>query len=246
MNLKKVTLAALMMGAMLPAGAQLSSLWSDFVNPPDEARTKLWWFHGETESTPYGIDADLTAFRDKGVGGVVWYDQVHYSAEGAQDSMSPEWWGLVKHAARKARELGLSFEVAVSNGYVAGGPWITPDLGMQRTDFIDTLVTVSAPGEIALVLPHPNQWFRDVATVVFPDKEEYTPVRIPEADFTLRDNASAEAVLDAGRPLTISGISYTASGRGKGSTGSMNIPGKPQARHLPTPRIAGAGMSSSV
>ena len=157
MNLKKVTLAALMMGAMLPAGAQLSSLWSDFVNPPDEARTKLWWFHGETESTPYGIDADLTAFRDKGVGGVVWYDQVHYSAEGAQDSMSPEWWDLVKHAARKARELGLSFEVAVSNGYVAGGPWITPDLGMQRTDFIDTLVTVSAPGEISLVLPHPNR-----------------------------------------------------------------------------------------
>lgn len=232
MNLKKVTLAALMMGAMLPAGAQLSSLWSDFVNPPDEARTKLWWFHGETGSTPYGIDADLTAFRDKGVGGVVWYDQVHYSAEGAQDSMSPEWWGLVKHAARKARELGLSFEVAVSNGYVAGGPWITPDLGMQRTDFIDTLVTVSAPGEISLVLPHPNRWFRDVATVVFPDKEEYTPVVMPEADFSLTDNASAEGVVDAGRPLTISGISYTASGRGKGSTGSMNIPGKPQARHF--------------
>lgn len=24
------------------------SLWSMFENPDDEARTKVWWFHGET------------------------------------------------------------------------------------------------------------------------------------------------------------------------------------------------------
>ncbi len=90
MNLKRMTLTGMMLAALLPAFADIDRLWSDFVNPPAEAKTKLWWFHGETESIPEGIDADLKAFRDKGVGGVVWYDQVHYSAEGAQESMSPE------------------------------------------------------------------------------------------------------------------------------------------------------------
>ncbi len=232
MNLKRMTLTGMMLAALLPAFADIDRLWSDFVNPPAEAKTKLWWFHGETESTPEGIDADLKAFRDKGVGGVVWYDQVHYSAEGAQESMSPEWWSLIKHAAARAKELGLTFEVAVSNGYVAGGPWITPDLGMQKTDYIDTLVTVDKATDMALPLGHRDPWFREIATVIFPDSREHAAMAIPGSDFRLADNAGAEAILDAGKPVTVSGISYTASGRGKGSTGSMNIPGKPRERYF--------------
>ena len=64
-------------------------LWCKFYEPAKEERTKVWWFHGETETTEEGIDADLEAFRDAGIGGVVFYDQVHGSAEGAFDSMSP-------------------------------------------------------------------------------------------------------------------------------------------------------------
>ena len=67
-----------------------------------------------------GIDADLKAFKEKGVGGVVFYDQIHGKAAGAAESMSDEWWESLKYAAMKARETGLSFEVAASNGYVAG------------------------------------------------------------------------------------------------------------------------------
>ncbi|MDE5665453.1 MAG: hypothetical protein K2I31_05910, partial [Duncaniella sp.] len=48
------------------AGADI--LWKEFITPLDESRTKLWWFHGETETTKEGIDADLKAFKDKGIG----------------------------------------------------------------------------------------------------------------------------------------------------------------------------------
>ena len=34
-----------------------------FEHPQDSARTKLSWFHGETETTRAGITADLEAFR---------------------------------------------------------------------------------------------------------------------------------------------------------------------------------------
>lgn len=76
--------------ATMASVAADDALWQRFVSPSDEARTKVWWFHGETETTEEGIDADLEAFKEKGVGGVVFYDQVHGDAAGAFPSMSPE------------------------------------------------------------------------------------------------------------------------------------------------------------
>lgn len=55
----------------------LSDALYGFENIQDSARTKVWWFHGETETTREGITADTEAFRKAGVGGVVFYDQVH-------------------------------------------------------------------------------------------------------------------------------------------------------------------------
>lgn len=40
--------------------------------------------------------------------------------------------GATDFSASEAKRLGLTFEVNVSNGYVAGGPWITKKLSMQR------------------------------------------------------------------------------------------------------------------
>lgn len=48
-----------------------------FITPPDSTRTKVWWFHGEDSVTHEGITADLEAFRRQGIGGLVYYDQVH-------------------------------------------------------------------------------------------------------------------------------------------------------------------------
>lgn len=207
------------------------NLWDEFISPLDESRTKLWWFHGETETTKEGIDADLKAFKEKGIGGVVFYDQIHGNAAGASESMSTEWWETLKYAAMKANELGLSFEVAASNGYVAGGPWITPELSMKKTVFIDTLISVNSSQTVRINLPHPNKHFKDIATVIFPDRDEYQPLKLPVRTITVSTN---DTILhfNPGREIELNGISYTISPRGKGSTGSMNIPGKPQARYF--------------
>ena len=53
----KAILASMVL-AVAPSVAA-DTLWQTFVNPSHEARTKLWWFHGETETTREGIDADL-------------------------------------------------------------------------------------------------------------------------------------------------------------------------------------------
>lgn len=211
------------------AGADI--LWKEFIAPLDESRTKLWWFHGETETTKEGIDADLKAFKDKGIGGVVFYDQIHGNAAGASESMSADWWEMLKYAATKANELGLSFEVAASNGYVAGGPWITPEFSMKKTVFIDTLITIDDSQTVRINLPHPNKHFKDIATVIFPDSEEYQPLKLPVSNLKISTNDTI-VYFNPGQETELNGLSYTITPRGKGSTGSMNIPGKPQTRYF--------------
>lgn len=230
--MKKRLLTTLMAMATMASVAADDALWQRFVSPSDEARTKVWWFHGETETKEEGIDADLEAFKEKGVGGVVFYDQVHGDAAGAFPSMSPEWWRMLKYAARKARQLGLKFEVAASNGYVSGGPWITQDLGMRKTAMVDTVVTVAERRSVTLRLAYPGKGFSDIATVMFPDRESLKDICIEPRRLTAEDNRQLTISYDAGRTLSIAAISYATNPRGKGSTGSMNIPGRPRERYF--------------
>ena len=216
---------------MLPAVAD-NGLWEKFCNPADEARTKVWWFHGETETTEAGIDADLEAFKEKGIGGVVFYDQVHSKATGAFPSMSPEWWHMLKYAAKKAQQLGLTFEVAASNGYVAGGPWITPELGMQQVAVVDTVVHASKRQEVRIPLAHPNLNFRQIATLIFPDEPSLQELVMDPQKHTVKDNQPLTIDYDAGQMVEICAITYLTNPRGKGSTGSMNIPGAPQEHYF--------------
>ena len=192
-------------------------LWNGFVNPDDQSRTKVWWFHGETETTEEGIDADLEGFKEAGIGGVVFYDQTHGNQEGACPALSPRWWETLRHAALRARELGLTFAMASTNGYVAGGPWITPDLSMKK------IVTLR-PGE-----PRP-EGFVALATVAVPviSGEDFTDTLMVSDRITLLNNETLQLAVDFGRPKEVRTISYTARPRGKGAYGSMHIPGPPQ------------------
>ncbi len=202
-----------------------------FFNPPAEARTKVWWFQGEVPFTAEGCDADLREFRDKGIGGVVWYDQVHGKGEGASESMSPEWWRELKYAARRAADFGLTFEVAAGNGYVTGGPWITPQLAMKKTVFTDTLVTLDVPARIHIRRPEERDGYADVAAVVFPADASLAPIKILNGQVQItRNDTVVEYVTE--KPVTVRGISYEITPRGKGSTGSMNIPGTPAGRYF--------------
>lgn len=114
-----------------------------------------------------GITADLEAYKRGGVGGVVYYDQAHGKGENAIPAMSQEWWDMLRFAASEAKRVGLSFEANIANGYVAGGPWITPELGMQRLTATETII--KGKSSFKGVLPKPDsKSFSDVAVLAFP------------------------------------------------------------------------------
>lgn len=101
---------------------------------------------------------------------------MHGQCEGALDAFSPEWWRMLIFASQEAERLGLSFETHVSNGYVAGGPWITPALGMQRLTSVRTVVEGGKSMELALPVPETRyDYYKDVAILAFPyqnDKQD--------------------------------------------------------------------------
>ena len=229
----------------------LSTMAGAFSVPPDSTRTKVWWFHGETETTREGITADLEAFRRAGVGGVVYYDQVHNKkTPGALRALSPGWWEMLVFSAREAERLGLSFECHVSNGYVAGGPWITPELGMQMLLATDTLLEGGADIETPLPLPA-SSCYKDVAVLAFPvpaawndDSRRVAPrlssnissldvaslfapgkklTKIPSQE----PGESVYVTLDFGRRFTARSITYQVAPRGKATTSATNVPGPP-------------------
>ena len=70
---KILTAAILCAATLVQAHAQTGIIQTleEFRNPQDSTRTKVWWFHGETPTTREGITADLEAYRQAGIGGIV-------------------------------------------------------------------------------------------------------------------------------------------------------------------------------
>lgn len=160
---------------------------------------KTWWFFGYEKTTNEGITADVKALKDAGFSGVVYYDQNHAKGNnGAEDGFSPEWWEHLKFAGKEANRAGLSFEINISNGYVAGGRWIGPEHAMQRV----TSSSIIIKGGQMVELPLPeitgkDGYVKDIAVFAIPMKN-----------------------IDAMRHIT---ASYKASGKGR--SGAMQEPG---------------------
>lgn len=196
-TLLSMTALSVSAGDVLPT---VDQVWQVFQTPQDSCRTKVWWFHGETETTREGITADLEAFKKAGVGGVVYYDQVHKPTALTLDAMSPEWWAMLKFAAQEARRVGLTFEINISNGYVVGGKWIEKAEAMQRLVSSSALVRKKDKRDNGIVLPKASR-----------DKDAYDvavyAVRLRTPD------------LDAVRSVT-----YNTRAFGKSRNGAMNTP----------------------
>ncbi|MEI6948165.1 glycosyl hydrolase [Paraflavisolibacter sp. H34] len=234
-----------------PAGGRLSDALYGFEHPQDSTRTKVWWFHGETETTTEGITADLEAFRQAGVGGVVYYDQSHGKAENALPGFSPDWWRMLRFSAEEAKRLGLTFEVHLSNGYVAGGPWIDHENSMKRLTATETLVRGGGRFTGRLEAPtNTYNFYRDVAVLAFP-----APAGAGTSSATegVRLSSNAEGVdleklfhpraatlttiapkeegiyinLEFPKTFEARSITYEVQPKGKATSSATNVPGPP-------------------
>ena len=159
-------LAVMVLGARLVAAEDLAA---GFVNPPRSAQAQTWWHWMNGNITKEGITADLEAMARVGVGGAQIVNADCDIPLGPIQYNSPEWRELVKHAASEAQRLGLELCIENCAGWSSsGGPWNTPEHGMQIVVTSETKVKGSAKFEG--VLPQPptkTNCYHDIAVLAW-------------------------------------------------------------------------------
>lgn len=235
-----------------PGGTLRHTLYG-FLHPQDSTRTKMWWFHGKYPSTKEGMTKDLESFKRVGIGGVVFYDQVHGDQlPDTEPAMSKAWWDNVYHVARETKRLGLEFEFHVSNGFVAGGPWIKPGDAMKRIESVETIIKGGMPLELELRAPENKySFYRDIKVLAIPTKDipdnrmrlSANMSRIePERIFGGQELYNIPAVkdtpvyinVDYAGATTLRSISYVIGPSGKATTSATNVPAEPQETFVGT------------
>jgi len=140
--LKRISLLFVLVAlAFKVCAGSLPELEKGFLNPPDSARPWIFWFWLGGNITSNGITADLEAMKRVGIGGVVIMDVDQGTPKGPIPFLSPQWLALFKHACAEAQRLGLQVSMNNDDGWSgSGGPWITPELSMQKVVWSETTV----------------------------------------------------------------------------------------------------------
>ncbi|MNJ93854.1 F5/8 type C domain protein [compost metagenome] len=153
--------------AVMPVYAQKNETTKPWV---------LWhWIHAGV-SKP-GITADLEAMKSAGIGGAYLL-----SIKGADNppifsppsvQLTPQWWDMVIFAMQEAKRLNLKLGMHVSDGFaLAGGPWITPELSMQKVVFTRLNLKDGTASKIKLEQPETKEgYYKDIAVYAFPSPE---------------------------------------------------------------------------
>jgi len=145
-----------------------------FQNPPPAASPWVYWYWMDGAVSREGVTADLEAMKRAGIGGAYLMplkdvtDPPMFTPPVRQ--LSPEYWAMLRFAFSEADRLGLKFAMHDCDGFAtAGGPWITPDLAMQRVVWSETRVTGGGIITTNLALPPTKEnYYRDIAVLAFP------------------------------------------------------------------------------
>ncbi len=146
-----------------------------FRQPPNSARPWVYWFWLNGNLSREGITADLEAMQRVGIGGVLIMEVDQGAPKGDADFGGAKWRGLFKHVLAEAHRLGLQVNMNNDAGWCgSGGPWITPELAMQK--LVWTNVDVKGPSKFDQSLPQPQSvanYYKDVVVFAFPKTGSY-------------------------------------------------------------------------
>ena len=158
--------------ALFSAGvhaAEADLLARSFLCPPASARPWVFWFWLNGNLSSNGITADLEAMKRVGLGGVVIMEVDQGTPKGPVAFGSPAWLDLFRHVCSEAHRLGLQVSMNNDAGWCgSGGPWITPELSMQKLVWSEKIL--KGPAHFEGDLPQPEtirNFYRDIAVVAF-------------------------------------------------------------------------------
>lgn len=146
-----------------------TSLERNFINPPNTAKPRTWMHAMSGNMTKEGLTKDLTSMAEVGIGGLLLFNVTQGIPNGKIIYNSPEHHQMIRHAAKEAERLGLSFGVHNCDGWSSsGGPWVTPEESMKMVVWSETTVD---GGDIDIRLETPTKregFYQDIAVLAYP------------------------------------------------------------------------------
>ena len=149
-----------------------------FQNPPESAKPWIFWYWMNASVTKEAITADLEAMKENGIGGA-YLMPIRGPAdppllEPPVVQLTSLWWEMVLHALNEAKRLNLKIAMHASDGFaLAGGPWITPELSMQKVVWTQTYVEGGKTLDILLDQPETNEgYYQDIVIFAYPAEKE--------------------------------------------------------------------------
>ncbi|MFD2287665.1 DNA-binding protein [Pedobacter petrophilus] len=145
---------------------------SVYAQQNENAKPWVFWYWVKGAVSKAGITADLEAMKTNGIGGAYLMsiqgpDKTPvYTPPAIQ--LTPEWWQMVEFAMAEAKRLNLKLGMHVSDGFaLAGGPWITPELSMQKVVWSKIIINSSTP-KAKLPKPiHKENYYKDIAVYAY-------------------------------------------------------------------------------
>jgi hypothetical protein len=179
-----------------------------FAAPPAAARPWVYCLALSGNLTKEGITADFEAMARVGIGGLIFMDVDQGVPAGKAPFAGPQWMELFSHACREANRLGLEINMNNDAGWCgSGGPWITPELSMQKVVWKETTVEGGRSWRVSLPQPEAVRGFyRDIAVLAMPapagqeripnigNKALFAPGHIAPLPATFRDLSPASVI----------------------------------------------------
>ena len=132
-----------------PAGPAAPSLETQFQDPPNSARPRVWWHWMNGNISKDGIAKDFAWMKRVGIGGMQNFDanlQTPKLVDHRLVYMTPEWKDAFRFAATEADRLGLELAIAASPGWSeTGGPWVPPQDGLKKLVWSETTIVGGKP-----------------------------------------------------------------------------------------------------
>ena len=173
------------------------SLYEEFLNPPSEARPRVWWHWMDGNVTKDGIYKDLTSMKRSGIAGFMNFDagfNTPLIVDKKLAYMTDGWKDAFAYTVHLADSLGLEMSVAASPGWsFTGGPWVEPKDGMKKLVWREMRVmggttydgflpepykTIGAFQNIPRSSKANDGYYADIAVLAY---------KLPEADKNLAD-----------------------------------------------------------
>jgi hypothetical protein len=146
-------------------------LLKSFIDPPDSAKSRVYWFWIYNRVTKEGIKRDLEEFKAKGISGVNLICNGGYAGKEpllGVDFLGDKWRVLFRYAVKEANRLNIEFGFNLAGGWTFMGPSVTKDDAMKK--IVSAEIRVTGGSKFIGKLPLPEiieGYYHDITVQAF-------------------------------------------------------------------------------